>query len=226
VPDAEASEELKLGERASDRLITFSDAVVAIAITLLAIDLPVPIGQGVHHFWIAIRNDSGQYLAFLISFLAIAGGWSQHHDLYRYVRSTDARMRTYHLIWLLGIILLPFATKLLFSGNDSDLTVHALQWGFYALLQVMESAALVAMVHRLVARDMMEQHTPPQVISSVVGQSWALILGFGLSIPVFFVTAYAWGLWILGPLLVRRARRLHHRRATRPEGPGPENSDG
>jgi uncharacterized membrane protein len=225
VADAEASEEPELDARASDRLTTFSDAVVAIAITLLAIDLPVPVGQGVHHFWIAVRSDSGQYLAFLISFVAIAGSWSQHHDLYRYVRGTDQRMRTYHLAWLLGIILLPFATKLLFSGHDSDLTVHALQWGFYALLQVLESAALVAMVRRLVSRDMMEPHTPSRVISSVVGQSWALILGFGLSIPVFFVTTNAWVLWILGPLLVRRARLLHHRRARRPPEPGP-GSDG
>jgi uncharacterized membrane protein len=225
VADAEASEDPELDARASDRLTTFSDAVVAIAITLLAIDLPVPVGQGVHHFWAAVRDDSGQYLAFLISFLAIAGGWSQHHDLYRYVRGTDARLRTYHLVWLLGIILLPFATKLLFSGSENNLTVHALQWGFYALLQVMESAALLAIVRRLVARDMMEPHTPSQVISSVVGQSWALILGFGLSIPVFFVTENAWVLWILGPLLVRRARRLHHRRGQRPQEPG-ESSDG
>jgi uncharacterized membrane protein len=185
----------------------------------------VPVGQGLHHFLTGVGNDAFQYLAFLISFLAIAGSWSQHHDLYRYVRGTDSRLRTYHLVWLLGIILLPFATKLLFSSSEDDRTVHALQWGFYALLQVLESAALLAMVRRLVARDMLEPHTPPQVISSVVGQSWALILGFGLSIPVFFVTGYAWVLWILGPLLVRRARLLHRRRAARPPEPG-ESSDG
>ena len=186
---------------------------------------PCPSGRACITSWTADRHDAFQYLAFLISFLAIAGSWSQHHDLYRYVRGTDTRLRTCHLVWLLGIILLPFATKLLFSGSDNDLTVHALQWGFYALLQVLESAALLAMVRRLVSRDMLEPHTPPQVISSVVGQSWGLILGFGLSIPVFFVTFNAWVLWILGPLLVRRARLLHRRRAKRPPEPG-ESSDG
>jgi uncharacterized membrane protein len=216
-----ATEEPELGARASDRLITFSDAVVAIAITLLAIDLPVPrpLVASLHGYWTAIMSDSGQYLAFLISFVAIAGAWSQHHDLYRYVRGTDKRMRTYHLAWLLMIILIPFATKLLFAGSDDILAVHALHWGFYALLQVVESVALLAMVRHLVSCDYLEPNTPSQVVSSVAGQSWALILGFGLSIPVFFATPNAWVLWIIGPLLVRRARSIHHRRASRHEKP-------
>jgi uncharacterized membrane protein len=218
-----ANEDPELGARASERLTAFSDAVVAIAITLLAIDLPVPHTKvsGLHAYWIAIVGDSGRYLAFLISFLAIAGAWSQHHDLYRYVRGTDKRMRTYHLLWLLMIILIPFATKLLFAGSGNSLAVHALHWGFYALLQVLESVALVLMCRRLVSQDFLAPETPSRAVSSVVGQSWALILGFGLSIPVFFATQNAWVLWILGPLLVHRARRLHHRRAQRPAGDRP-----
>jgi uncharacterized membrane protein len=217
-----ATEEPELGGRASDRLTAFSDAVVAIAITLLAIDLPVPrpLVASLHGYWVAITADSGQYLAFLISFLAIAGAWSQHHDLYRYVQGTDKRMRTYHLVWLLMIILIPFATKLLFAGSDNINAIHALHWGFYALLQVVESVALVAMVRHLVSSDFLNPDTPSRVVSSVAGQSWALIFGFGLSIPLFFVTPDAWVLWILGPLLVHRARSIHHRRATRAEKPG------
>jgi uncharacterized membrane protein len=222
--DGVAKEDPELGSRASDRLTTFSDAVVAIAITLLAIDLPVPglkPGQAasLHSYWSAIMGDSGQYLAFLISFLAIAGAWGQHHDLYRYVRGTDGRMRTFHLVWLLMIILIPFATKLLFSGSDNILAVHALHWGFYALLQVVESVVLLAMVRHLDACDFLAPGTPPRVVSSVVGQSWALIFGFGLSIPLFFVTPNAWVLWIVGPLLVGRARRIHRRRESRREEP-------
>ena len=58
--------------RAADRLILFSDAVVAIAITLLAIDLPLPEGGTVSEFWASVRHDSTHYLAFLISFFVIA----------------------------------------------------------------------------------------------------------------------------------------------------------
>ena len=48
-------------------------------------------------------------------------------------------------------------------------------------------------------------------------QSFNLILGFGLSIPVFFVTSYAWVMWFVIPLVVSRWRR-HHRRSP-PDGP-------
>jgi uncharacterized membrane protein len=213
-----ANEEAGLGSRASDRLISFTDAVVAIAITLLALDLPVPTGHTVPAFWASVVNDSGQYLAFLISFAAIAGGWSEHHELFRYARGTDGRMKTLHLAWLLTIIVLPFATKLLFDREHLDQAVHALHWGFYSLVQVLESGALLAMVRRMVSRDMLAPDTPPRVVAEVTGQSVALILGFGLSIPVFFATSYAWVLWIVAPLLVRVVRRRRRARASDHDG--------
>ena len=47
--------------RAVDRLTFFSDAVVAIAITLLAIDLPVPTGANVPQFWSSVRRNDGLF---------------------------------------------------------------------------------------------------------------------------------------------------------------------
>jgi uncharacterized membrane protein len=67
-----------------DRLIFFSDAVAAIAITLLAIDLPVPTGDTISEFSSSVRHNAGHYLAFLIGFLAISAAWSHHHDIFRY----------------------------------------------------------------------------------------------------------------------------------------------
>lgn len=99
--------------RATDRLTLFSDAVVAIAITLLAIDLPVPEGGTVPLFWESVRHNSGHYAAFLISFFAIAAAWRDHHDIFKYVRRVDSRLRTLNTLWLLMIVLNPFATNLL-----------------------------------------------------------------------------------------------------------------
>jgi len=79
--------------RAVDRLTFFSDAVVAIAITLLAIDLPVPRGLTVATFWTSVRENSGSYFAFVISFLVIAGAWSHHHDIFRSATKLDSRLR-------------------------------------------------------------------------------------------------------------------------------------
>ena len=123
--------EVDLEQRAVDRLIFFSDAVVAIAITLLAIDLPVPRGATVSQFWSSVRHNGGHYLAFAISFLAIAAAWNHHHDLFRYARSMDSRLRTLNMAWLLTIVLNPFATRLLTSQGHQPLGVHALRFGFY-----------------------------------------------------------------------------------------------
>jgi uncharacterized membrane protein len=79
--------------RSADRLIFFSDAVIAIAITLLAIDLPVPQGNNVAGFWSSVRDNDGHYAAFLISFAVIASSWASHHELFKYTTRIDSRLR-------------------------------------------------------------------------------------------------------------------------------------
>ena len=93
-------DDLESDARAAERLTFFSDAVIAIAITLLAIELPLPEGGSVSAFWGSVRDESGHYAAFLISFLAIAAAWNSHHDIFRYVRRVDTRVRTLNMTWL------------------------------------------------------------------------------------------------------------------------------
>ena len=123
VPDDEMpDDEMGAESRATDRLTLFSDAVVAIAITLLAIDLPVPEGGTVPLFGESVRHNGGHYAAFLISFFAIAAAWRDHHDIFKYVRRVDTRLRTFNTFWLLMIVLNPFATKLLTAPGHPDPT--------------------------------------------------------------------------------------------------------
>ncbi len=196
-----------------DRLIFFSDAVVAIAITLLAIDLPVPHGSTLTAFLLSVRHNGLHYLAFVVSFWAIAAKWSDHHDAFRYIRRMDSRLRWLNTLWLLAIVLIPFATKLLTEPGHQSLDVNALEYGFYALVQSLGSVIMIAMLRHMAfhgqAPDM-----PAPTLTGMAWQSYALALGFGLSIPFFFVTSYAWVLWIVIPQLLRvfhvvRRRRLH-----------------
>jgi uncharacterized membrane protein len=221
VPDAEMpDDEMEAESRATDRLTLFSDAVVAIAITLLAIDLPVPEGGTVHLFWESVRHNSGHYAAFLISFFAIAAAWRDHHDIFKYVRRVDSRLRTLNTFWLLMIVLNPFATRLLTAPGHPDLDTHALRFGFYALLQVLESATVFVMLAHILSHGLAPR-TPRTMAIDVARQSFNLILGFGLSIPFFFVTTNAWILWIVVPLVVSRWRHIHRRRRNREADPGP-----
>jgi uncharacterized membrane protein len=195
---------------AVDRLILFSDAVVAIAITLLAIDLPVPTGDTVSQYWSSVRQNGGHYAAFAISFVAIAAAWNHHHDIFRYARSMDSRLRSLNTAWLLTIVLNPFATKLLTGHGHRSLGVHALRFGFYSLVQALSSGVLLALLHHMVSRNQ-APGMPTSVVTSTTWESIGLLIGFGLSIPVFFATTYGWALWFAGPLVVHRVHRARDR---------------
>jgi uncharacterized membrane protein len=204
VPDAER----EFDSRAVDRLSLFSDAVVAIAITLLALDLPVPEGDTVSAFWSSVRQNDGHYAAFLISFAVIAAGWGGHNDVFRYIRHADPQLRRFNMAWLLMIVLTPFATRLLTSRGHPTLDVHALKFGFYALVQVLEAGALLAMLRHVFPRGAGPGALPGA--ASMIRQCYVLIAGFGLSIPLFFVTTDGWPLWFIVPVLAGPVSRLRH----------------
>ena len=85
------------------------------------------------------------------------------------------------------IILNPFATKLLTSQGNKNLDVHALRFGFYSLLQALASVVLLVMLRHMVSHDQAPGIPEPVMIGNA-WQTYGLLVGFGLSIPVFFVT--------------------------------------
>jgi TMEM175 potassium channel family protein len=206
-----SEDEPRSESRATDRLVSFSDAVVAIAITLLALDLPVPTGDTVHSFLLSVRGYQWRYLAFLISFVVIAASWRRYHSVFQYIERIDPRVRTYNVVWLLVIVLIPFATKMLTLSGQGSAGVHALQFGFYALLQVLSSAAVLLTVHHVTVRGFQTPGTPPLTKTHGGLESYGIMLGFGASIPLFLVTTNAWLLWIAGPLLLGQLGRLRGR---------------
>ncbi len=187
-------------------MTTFSDAVVAIAMTLLAIDLPVPSGNTEDEFWLQVRHNTGHYAAFLISFAVIASARGVHHDIFRYVKRTDARLREYNTVWLLAIVLIPFATRILTPSVAEPRNIHALGFGFYALLQVLESGMLFIMLRHVTSHQEAPDFPRP-VVAAMAWRSWSLVVTFAVSIPLFFVTVNAWLVWVVGPLLIDQVRR-------------------
>jgi len=115
----------------------------------------------------------------------------------------DAGLRQLNMAWLPTIILTPFATKPLITRGLETTSAHAVRLGFYALLQVASSVLLLMMQRHLASRGQAAA-TPSASIANLTWQSYGLILGFGLSIPLLFVWKWAWLLWIFVPLLFDR----------------------
>ena len=97
--------------RPTDRLEYFSDAVLAIAATLLATELPKPETQtGLLQ---AIAKEWPSYAAFAASFLFICIAWSNHHNMYKYIKQTDQYLLILNILFLIFVTLQSFTTGLL-----------------------------------------------------------------------------------------------------------------
>ena len=122
----------------------------------------------------------------------------------------DRRLRTLNMAWLLMIVITPFATRLLTVGSNEDFGVHAVRWGFYALVQSLTSVIMIVILRHMASHQLAPGVTS-STLTSMSWRSYSLALGFGISIPLFFATSYAWVLWIVIPLLVRIVHRLRDR---------------
>jgi uncharacterized membrane protein len=92
----------------------FSDGVLAIAITLLILEISVPDVKG-DHLLEALGHQWPSYAAYVVSFLTIGIMWVNHHALFDHLRAVDRGLLYVNLFLLMAIAFLPFPTALLAS---------------------------------------------------------------------------------------------------------------
>lgn len=94
------------------RIEAFSDGVIAVAITLLILDLRVPEPEEAVSLAARLAEMWPNYLAYVISFLAIGILWINHHAALRRLKSADDSVVIINLLLLLCIVTVPFSTSL------------------------------------------------------------------------------------------------------------------
>lgn len=100
--------------RNTTRLEAFSDGVIAIAITLLVIEIHVPTGvESAAAMWEALRDLWPNYLGYAISFATIGIMWANHHAIFRLISRTDHYLILTNLLFLLCLAFIPFPTALM-----------------------------------------------------------------------------------------------------------------
>lgn len=215
--DRTGSDDPEIETHAAERVVFFSDAVVAIAITLLALALPLPAATNSttnRQLLDALGSNHNQeaYLAFLISFVVIGNHWAVHRRLFRYVNRLNGLVTRLNMIWLLMMIITPFATRML-TGNGG----FGVRFALYTLVQVIASACLLLMGREIRDKHLMRPDTPESARHPENSHTVALVVMFLLSIPVAFaVGAWAFALWAVIPLLSRVLRRLRREPAAHP----------
>ncbi|KAA1422165.1 DUF1211 domain-containing protein [Mumia zhuanghuii] len=105
-----------------DRLLAFSDAVVAIALTLLVLPLVeiVTDTEGASSVAELVRDHDDAFVGFAISFVVIWVLWRDHHALMEHFATYDRVLVATHFVWLLTIVLLPFTTQLIAAREDLE----------------------------------------------------------------------------------------------------------
>lgn len=142
-------------ERGFDRLVNFSDAIVAIAITLLVLPLTDLAGDEADGFLDLWQQNKGVFYSFALSFVIVALFWLKHHDLFEHIGSYDLGLAWLNMAWLALIVVLPFTTSLIsaYGYEDGSGTAYLIVLaGLSGLLGVM--ARYVAKRPELQAQDL------------------------------------------------------------------------
>jgi uncharacterized membrane protein len=101
-----------------DRVLFFTDAVFAIAITLLAVELHVPANAGKISTGKALSDAVPHLIGFGISFAVIALFWLGHHGIFRYITALDRPLIILNILFLGTIAFLPYPTALLSAHSQ------------------------------------------------------------------------------------------------------------
>ncbi len=101
------------GRRGGERLLTLTDGIVGIAMTLLVLPLVDLVPQAEEHGlgWLFTEHGS-DLLAFALSFLVIYRFWAVHDRTFAGVEGMTPVIRSLNMVWLMGVAFLPFPTAL------------------------------------------------------------------------------------------------------------------
>lgn len=98
-------------ERDATRVVLFSDAVIAIAITLLVLEIRPPQGsEDLLHGLVALWPS---YLSYVLTFMLIGQIWANHHVMFDHIRGVDRMVLFLNTVLLMDIAFLPFAAAVL-----------------------------------------------------------------------------------------------------------------
>jgi uncharacterized membrane protein len=195
-------------ERGIERLVNFTDAAVAIAITLLVLPLVDVAGEleGESTLGDLLAENWGSILAFVVTFAVIARLWLGHHRVFEMVADYSTPLIWVNMIWLASIVTLPFSANALSFVREGDLGVYALYIGniIVTVLAMIGIELVLRRTPSLVRPDARRRiDVRPSLAVLVV-----LVLALVLSIAVPVVGMF----WLLLLLLTVPLRRWLERR--------------
>jgi uncharacterized membrane protein len=192
-----------------ERIVFFSDAVFAIAITLLAIDLrlpELPREQTDDAFLRTLATLGPSIFAFCISFVMIAAFWVGHYRTFRYIVDADGPLIGINLAFLFSVAILPFPTSIIArEGNLPSATI------IYALFVIATGAlSTLLWLYPAQVKHLVSPAVSPDIARHITVRAAVIPIVFALSIPAALAApAIAWVMWALAAPLQALVTRRH-----------------
>ncbi len=192
----------------TSRLEAFSDGVIAVAITLLVLNLAVPDPASTPHLAHTLGTKWPEYAAYVISFLTIGIIWVNHHAMIGRLREADHTILLLNLILLLTIGVLPFATDLMATylrAGSGDRLAAAIYAGAFLVMGL-----AFANLNRHILFDkshLLDGQLPPERRRVILSRSVSGLIPYAVAVAVAPLSPYA-TLAICGALAVFYATPL------------------
>jgi uncharacterized membrane protein len=194
-----------------ERVISFSDAVFAFAITLMALsidipDLPTHLTQS--ELLDKLYNLYPQFESYVISFAVIAIFWVSYHQVFNHIKGSHITMVYLNLLFLLLVTLLSLSTSLVINYGT-----YQIPYVIYCIIVIMTSSLLATIWwHATRDKRLVDKNLHPLFIKGVLVSLISIPIVFTISIIISFVdlqiAQYFW--LIIAPLNMTIKRRYKH----------------
>lgn len=198
-----------------ERLTFFSDAVFAIAITLLVIEIHVPrLGVASDHAYLDALGELGpSFMGFVLSFLVIGALWAAHHRVFGMLGDYDRKLVLPNILLLMLVAFMPFATALMSSNPMARVPEM-----FYSSTLLLAGLLQCWLFSKALSAPYLGEHVTRAEIAAARSRSWALPIAAMLSLVLaWFIPAMNNFALLIIPVLTRLFPRIAIARLARRE---------
>jgi uncharacterized membrane protein len=199
-----------------ERLLALTDGVVAIALTLLVLQLQVPVTHlltknpdSARVLWDALDVDAAEISSYLVSFLVIAQFWMVHHRVLRGMKGHSEGLAWRNFGFLLALTLMPFTSDLIGRYGSNPVAITLFGLNLVAISLSTQWIYLYAARHNLVvdaARSAEDERTAKVRVVLVIG---IVSLSIVLAWTAPKLAKFTWLLFLLvPPTAIRLSRAL------------------
>lgn len=194
-----------------EHVISFSDAVFAFAITLMALsidipDLPTHLTQS--ELLDKLYGLYPQFESYIISFAVIAIFWVSYHQVFNHIKGSHITMVYLNLLFLLLITLLSLSTSLVINYGT-----YQIPYVIYCFIVIMTSSLLATIWwHATKNKSLIDKNLHPFFIKGILVNLMSIPIVFTISIIISFINLdiaqYFW--LVIAPLNIAIKRRYKH----------------